>query len=123
MKWNKLIKLCEEHDLKEPEVISFVKKYLKAGKGIRTRFLLDRFDLYAKERIKQKQKNFHHVFGSKIEAVRQVVKSDNYVTIYKKYEIDNKRNCVFLLNKLIADNRQDSRLLQAFKNNGEEELI
>jgi len=123
MKWNKLIKLCEEHDLKEPEVISFVKKYLKAGKGIRTRFLLDRFDLYAKERIKQKQKNFHHVWGSKIEAVRQVVKSDNYVTIYKKYEIDNKRNCVFLLNKLIADNRQDSRLLQAFKNNGEEELI
>ena len=121
MKWNRLIKLCEEHSLKESDVISFVKKYLKTG--TRTQFLLDRFDLYAKERIKQKQKNFHHVFGSKIEAVRQVVKSNNYAIIHKKYEINNKRNCVFLLNNLITEKRQNKKLLQVFKNNGEKEII
>ena len=121
MKYNKLIKICEEHNLRESDVIDCVKKYIKIG--ARTQFLLDRFDLYAKERIKQKQKDFHLVWGSKIEAARQVVKSDTYEIIYKKYAINNKSNCVFLLNKLIADNRQDERLLQSFKNNGEKEII
>ena len=121
MKYNKLIKICEEHNLRESDVIDCVKKYIKIG--TRTQFLLDRFDLYAKERIKQKQKDFHLVWGSKIEAARQVVKSDTYEIIYKKYAINNKSNCVFLLNKLIADNRQDERLLQSFKNNGEKEII
>ena len=121
MKYNKLIKICEEYNLRESDVIDCVKKYIKIG--TRTQFLLDRFDLYAKERIKQKQKDFHLVWGSKIEAARQVVKSDTYEIIYKKYAINNKSNCVFLLNKLIADNRQDERLLQSFKNNGEKEII
>ena len=121
LKWNNLIKFCEENNLYESDVIGFVKKYIKIGK--RTQFLLDRFDLYAKERIKQKQKNIHLVWGSKIEAVRQVVKSDAYKIIYKKYLINNKSDCVFLLNKIIADNRQDKRLLQAFKNNGESDII
>ena len=121
MKYNKLIEFCEEHNLRESDVIDCVKKYIKVG--TRTQFLLDRFDLYAKERIKQKQTDFHHVWGSKIEAARQVVKSNTYEIIYKKYAINNKSNCVFLLNKLIADNRQDERLLQAFKNNGEREII
>ena len=121
LKWNNLIKFCEENNLCESDVIDFVKKCIKIGK--RTQFLLDRFDLYAKERIKQKQKNIHLVWGSKTEAVRQVVKSDAYKIIYKKYLINNKSDCVFLLNKLIADNRQDKRLLQAFKNNGESDII
>ncbi len=121
MKYNKLIEFCEEHSLRESDLISCVKKYIKTAK--RTQFLLDRFDLYAKERIKQKQKNFHHVWGSKSEAARQVVKSDTYEIIYKKYAVNNKSNCVFLLHKLTADNRQYERLLQAFKNNGEREII
>ena len=121
MRWNNLIKFCEENNLHESDVINCVKKYIKIGK--RTQFLLDRFDLYAKERIKQKQENIHLVWGSKAEAVRQVVKSDAYKIIYKKYLINNKSDCVFLLNKLIADNRQDKRLLQAFKNNGERDII
>ena len=121
MKWNNLINICEENNLHESDVINCVKKYIKIGK--RTQFLLDRFDLYAKERIKQKQENIHLVWGSKAEAVRQVVKSDDYKIIYKKYLINNKSDCVLLLNKLIADNRQDKRLLQAFKNNGERDII
>lgn len=121
LKWNNLIKFCEENNLYESDVIGLVKKYIKIGK--RTQFLLDRFDLYAKERIKQKQENIHLVWGSKIEAVRQVVKSDAYKIIYKKYLINNKSDCVYLLSKLIADNRQDKRLLQAFKNNGESDII
>ena len=118
LKWNNLIKVCEENNLHESDVINCVKKYIKIGK--RTQFLLDRFDLYAKERIKEYKLN---CLGSKIDTVRKVVNSKQYKELHKKYYINNKNNCVQTLNKLIAEKNSRERLLQAFKNNGGDKII
>ena len=121
MKYNKLIKLCEENNLNESDVIDCVKKFIKQGS--RSKWLFDRFDLYAKERIKQKKNKYHHIWGSKIEAVRQVVKSDKYITSHTKYAVNNKHDCVSVLSRLVLEKHSKERLIQVFKNNGEKEII
>ena len=121
MKYNKLIEICEKHNLYESDVIDCVKKFVK--KGSRPKWLSERFDLYAKERIKQKKDNYSHVWGSKIKAVKKVVISNEYKRLHKKYEINTKLSCVANLNKLISEPYSRERLIQAFKNNGEKEMI
>ena len=121
MKYNKLIEICEEHNLNESDIINCVNKFIR--KGSKSKWLSDRFDLYVKERIKQKKDNYSHVWGSKIKAVKKVVVSNEYKQLYKKYEINNKNNCVYTLSKLIAEKHSKERLIQAFKNNGEKEMI
>ena len=118
MKYNKLIEICEEHNLNESDVIDCVKKFIK--KGSRPKWLADRFDLYAKERIRQFKLD---CLGSKIDAVRRVVISKDYKQLHKIYNINTKRGCVHTLNKLIAETYSRERLIQAFKNNGEKEMI
>ena len=118
MKYNKLIEICEEHNLYESDVIDCVKKFVR--KGSRPKWLSERFDLYAKERIRQSKLN---CLCSKIDAVRKVVISKEYNQLHKKYNINTKNNCVYILNKLIAESQSRERLLQAFKNNGEKEMI
>ena len=118
MKYNKLIKLCEENNLNESDVIDCVKKFIKQGS--RSKWLLERFDLYAKERIRQSKLD---CLGSKINAVRKVVTSEKYKHLHKKYEINTKLSCVATLAKLIVEVHSKKRLLQAFKNNGEKEMI
>jgi len=121
LKWNNLIKVCEENNLHESDVINCVKKYIKIGK--RTQFLLDRFDLYAKERIKQKKENIHLVWGSKRKAVQKVVDSKKYKNLHKKYCVETKNSCFHILAQLISEPRQNKQLLQCFKNNGERNII
>ena len=76
-----------------------------------------------KQKIKQKKDNYSHVWGSKIKAVKKVVVSNEYKQLYKKYGVNNKNNCVYTLSKLIAEKHSKERLIQAFKNNGEKEMI
>jgi hypothetical protein len=125
LKWNNLIKFCEENNLCESDAIGFVKKCIKIG--TKTQFLLDRFDLYAKERIKQKQKNIHHVHGSKRKAVQKIVDSKKYKDLHKKYVnincVETKNSCFHILAQLISEPRQNKKLLQVFKNNGERDII
>ena len=118
IKYNKLIKICKKHNLNELDIIDCVEKLIR--KGTRPKWLVDRFDLYAKERIRQSKLN---CLCSKIDAVRKVVMSKKYKQLHKKYNINTKRDCVHILNKLIADQQSKERLLQAFKNNGEKEMI
>jgi hypothetical protein len=121
LKWNNLIKFCEENNLCESDVIGFIKKSTR--KGAKKQFLLDRFDLYAKERIKQKQKNIHHVHGSKRKAVQKIVNSKKYRNLHKKYYVKTKNSCFHILAQLISEPRQNKKLLQVFKNNGERDII
>ena len=121
MKWNNLIKVCEENNLHESDVIGLIKKRTRVG--TKKQFLLDRFNLYAKERIKQKQKNIHHVYGSKRKAVQKVVDSKKYKNLHKKYCVETKNSCFHILAQLISEPRQKKQLLQFFKNNGERNII
>jgi len=118
LKWNNLINICEENNLNESDVINCVNKFLT--KGTRVKWVSDRFDLFAKERIKEYKLN---CLGSKIDTVRKVVNSKQYKELYKKYHINNKNDCVKTLNKLIAEKNSRERLLQAFKNNGGDKII
>jgi len=118
LKWNNLINICEENNLHESDVINCVKKFLT--KGTRVKWVSDRFDLFAKERIKEYKLN---CLGSKIDTVKRVVNSKQYKELYKKYHINNKNDCVHTLNKLIAEKHSRERLLQAFKNNGGDKII
>jgi|TARA_R110000824_G_scaffold250823_1_gene439593 hypothetical protein len=118
MKYNKLIEFCEEHNLRESDAINCVKKFIR--KGSRPKWLADRFNLYAKERVRQLKLD---CLCSKIDTVRKVVASDEYKQLHKKYNINTKSGCINTLNKLIAEQYSRERLLQAFKNNGEKEII
>ncbi len=121
LKWNNLIKVCEENNLHESDVIGLIKKCTRVG--TKKQFLLDRFNLYAKERIKQKQKNIHHIYGSKRKAVQKVVDSKKYKNLHKKYCVETKNSCFHILAQLISEPRQKKQLLQVFKNNGERNII
>jgi hypothetical protein len=118
MKWNNLIKICEEHNLHESDVINCVNSFLT--KGTRKKWISDRFDLFAKERIREYKLK---CLRSKINTVRKVVNSKEYKELHKKYNINTKNDCVYNLSKLIAEKPSKERLLQAFKNNGEDKII
>ena len=123
MKWNKLYKYCEDNNIKSKEALEIVHKYVNKN-GYRARWLEERFDMYAKERIKQKKSGYSHLFGSKIEAVRKVVSSQEFKEKVKKLP-PVKNDHVFIINKIISENR--GRVIftmkKAFKNNGVDEVI
>jgi hypothetical protein len=125
--WNELENLCLKHNLTEENVIVYLKRYLKFGfkkpKGSKKQWLLDRFDLYAKERIKQKQENLHCIHGSKREAVKKVVASEKYQDLHKMYCVETKNSCFKILAQLISEPRQNKKLLKVFNDNGEMDII
>ena len=122
-----LKKFCLKHDLTEERAIVYLERCLKVGikkpDGCKKQWLLKRFDLYAKERIKQKEKNIHHFYGSKRKAVQKIVDSKEYQNLHKKYCVETKNSCFHILAQLISEPRQNKKLLQAFKNNGERGII
>jgi len=127
LKWNELENLCLKHELTEEQVIVYLKRCLKVGvkkpEGCKKQWLLERFDLYAKERIKQKQENLHCIHGSKREAVRKVVASEKYQDLHKMYCVETKNSCFKILAQLISEPRQKEKLLRAFNDNGEMDII
>ena len=128
LKWNKLKRLCLKHELTEEQVIVYLKRCLKVGvkkpEGCKKQWLLERFDLYAKERIKQKSNKYKSLWGSKrIDAVRKVVASEKYQDLHKKYYVKTKRSGVKILAQLISEPRQKEKLLRAFNDNGEMDII
>jgi len=128
LKWNKLKRLCLKHELTEEQVIIYLKRCLKVGvkkpEGCKKQWLLERFDLYAKERIKQKSNKYKSLWGSKrIDAVRKVVASEKYQDLHKKYYVKTKRSGVKILAQLISEPRQKEKLLRAFNDNGEMDII
>ena len=129
LKWNKLKRLCLKHELTEEQVIVYLKRCLKVGvkkpEGCKKQWLLERFDLYAKERIKQKKSNkYKSLWGSKrIDAVRKVVASEKYQDLHKIYYVNTKHSGVKILAQLISEPRQKEKLLRAFNDNGEMDII
>ena len=128
MKWNQLENLCLKHELTEKQVIVYLKRCLKVGvkkpDGCRKQWLLERFDLYAKERIKQKSNKYKSLWGSKrIDAVRKVVASKKYQNLHKIYYVKTKHSGVKILAQLISERRQKEKLLKAFNDNGEMDII
>lgn len=128
LKWNKLKRLCLKHELTEEQVIVYLKRCLEIGvkkpDGCKKQWLLERFDLYAKERIKQKSNKYKSLWGSKrIDAVRKVVDSEKYQDLHKKYYVKTKRSGVKILAQLISEPRQKEKLLRAFNDNGEMDII
>lgn len=118
LKWNNLIKICEENNLHESDVINCVNSFLK--KGTRKKWISDRFDLFAKERIREYKLN---CLCSKIHTVRKVVNSEEYKKLHKKYNINTKNSCVKILTQLVSEKPSREKLLQSFKNNGEDKII
>jgi len=112
MNWNKLKNYCEANNVTLDKAMNLMVTYVNKN-GFRTRWLEERLDMYAKERIKQKERGYDHVFGSKIEAVRAVVESKEFKEKYEKIP-KSKNDPVFVLNKLITDKR--GRIIMAMKN-------
>jgi hypothetical protein len=125
--WNELERLCLKNNLTEEQVIVYLKRCLKFGvkkpDGSKKQWLLDRFDLYVKERIKQKQENLHYIHGSKKEAVRKVVASKKYQDLHEMYCVETKNSGFKILAQLISEPRQNKKLLRAFNDNGEMDII
>jgi hypothetical protein len=53
-------------------------------KGEMSRFTNFRFELYAKKRIEQKNKNLHKQYGSKMKAIREVINSEEFKNEFDK---------------------------------------
>ena len=127
LKWNKLKRLCLKHELTEEQVIVYLKRCLEVGvkkpNGCKKQWLLERFDLYAKERIKQKSNKYKSLWGSKREAVKKVVASKRYQNLHKAYYVENKNSGFKILAQLISEPRQKEKLLRAFNDNGEMDII
>ena len=124
LKWNDVITYCDNNKIEIKKIMSLVSNYVNKC-GWRTKFLKFRFDLYAKKRIEQKKLGYSHIRGSKVDAVRSVVNSKEFQEEIKKIGRIFKQDHVFILNKLISDNRERVRyeLKIAFKNNGSDEII
>jgi len=88
-------------------------------------FLDFKFNLYAKERIKQKNNNEHSVHGSKKEAAKKVINSNLFIDELSSMNKYFKEDHTLLLTKAVSDSRPQyrRRLLDAFKNNGEDNII
>ncbi len=74
-KWKKVINYCKKHNIEPNQVLTEVVNELYP-RGYRSQWLRFRFDLYAKERIKQmKDKKI----VSKAETVRRVIASRSFI--------------------------------------------
>ena len=114
---NKLINFMKERFISEDYVIFIVEKELK--KGSRSKYLMDRFTLYAKERIKQKKLSG----GTRVEAVKNVINSKEFKILHVRWGKKTKNSSSHILNQLIAEKHSRARLLHAFKNEGESKII
>ena len=118
-KWKKVIDYCKKNNIEPDQLLTEVAKELYP-KGYRSDWLKFRFDLYAKERIKQA---YDKKFVSKAETVRRVISSKPFMKekekIGKKYEWDDFK----ILNRLIAEKSSQLRLLNAFVENGEKNIL
>ena len=114
---NKLINFMKERSISEDYVIFTVEKELK--KGSRSKYLMDRFTLYAKERIKQKKLSG----GTRVEAVKNVINSKEFKILRVRWGKKTKNSSSHILNQLISEKHSRARLLHAFKNEGESKII
>ena len=119
MKWNDVITYCDNNKIETKKIMSLVSNYVNRC-GWRTKFIKFRFDLYAKERIKQ---IYEKKIVSKAETVRQVINSKLYIEEKEKIGKKYKGSDFKILNKLIAEKPQQLRLFNAFVENGERDII
>lgn len=123
-KWKKVINYCEENNVTPNELLQMCSNELYR-KGEMSRFTNFRFELYAKKRIEQKNKNLHKQYGSKMKAIREVINSEEFKNEFDKIKIKRFFNAPQNVNfhKLVCDKRQSLRLAAAFGRNGEKTII
>ena len=123
-KWKKVINYCEENNVTPNELLQMCSNELYR-KGEMSRFTNFRFELYAKKRIEQKNKNLHKQYGSKMKAIREVINSEEFKNEFNKIEKKRFFNAPQNVNfhKLVCDKRQSLRLAAAFGRNGEKTII
>ena len=118
-KWKKVISYCKKHNIEPDQLLTEVVNQLYPL-GYRSQWVKFRFDLYAKERIKQ---IYEKKIVSKAETIRQVINSKLYIEEKEKIGKKYKGSDFKILNKLIAEKPQQLRLFNAFVENGERDII
>ena len=118
-KWKKVINYCKKHNIEPNQVLTEVVNELYP-RGYRSQWLRFRFDLYAKERIKQMKGK---KIVSKAETVRRVIASRSFIEEKEKIGKKYKDSDFIILNKLISEKLQQLRLFNAFVENGEKDII
>jgi len=122
-KWNEIINYCENNKIKPNLVKKILGKYINR-KGYRRKWLEFRFDLYAKERIKQLNEG---VMSTKLDTVRRMVKTNKFENEFKKIPFPYKEDPVMTFYKLLCEKRYGEEmghhLLNAFRNNGKDKVI
>jgi len=123
-KWKKVIDYCKNNNVTPNELLQMCSDELYR-KGEMSKFTNFRFELYAKKRIEQKNKNLHTQHGSKIQAIREIIDSEEFKKEFDKIKIKRSFNSPQSLNflKLVCDKRQSLRLAAAFGRNGESSII
>ena len=118
-KWKKVIDYCKKNNIEPDQLLTEVAKELYP-KGYRSDWLKFRFDLYAKERIKQA---YDKKFVSKAETVRRVISSKPFMKEKEKIGKEYKWDDFKILTRLIAEKSSQLRLLNAFVENGEKNIL
>ena len=123
-KWKEVINYCEKNNVTPNELLQICSSELYR-KGEMSEFTNFRFELYAKKRIEQKNKNLHKQRGSKIKAVKEVIDSEEFKNEFNKIKKGRFFNAPQSENflKLVCDKRQSLRLAAAFGRNGEKTII
>jgi len=107
----KLGKYLKENDIKLNEAKDILKRALEINPtNIRSLWKMKRFGMYIAQRIDEDKQG---LLGKKIESVRRIAASKNYIDEYKKHhqgimsikKVDQEYEA-FKLNKLITDPRQ-----------------
>ena len=123
-KWKKVINYCEKNNVTPNELLQMCSNELYR-KGEMSEFTNFRFELYAKKRIEQKNKNLHKEWGSKKKAIKEVMDSKEFKNKFNQIKkgrfFKEPQNVSFY--KLVCDNRQYLRLAAAFGRNGENDII
>ncbi len=109
--------------LYEPdEAIRLIKRYRHSWyfNGRRS-WKMERFRMYAKERIQMKDNLY---WGSKVDAVKNVVSTPEFQTKFKKSIYSNgDYDHIHILNQLVTDPRHQKDLKKAFNLEGSENII
>jgi ribosome assembly protein YihI (activator of Der GTPase) len=122
----KLEQYMKEHNIKETQAIVILQKKIEGWINCkRTRSKNERFELYAKERVRQKKNKFSGHHGSKAAAVRNIINDPKFVEAEKL--LSHYKDCRLAsfkrMNQLVTDPRQQPDLLKAFRSIGEKEII
>ena len=122
MKWNNLINFCKKNSYDADEAIRLIKRYHHSWffKGKKD-WKMKRFQMYARERIQMKD---HLYWGSKVDAVQNVVKTLEFQKEFKEsIYSDNEYDHARLLTQLVSEPRQRKDLKKAFNLEGSEKII